>query len=224
MLAMETTRAAKPSNLLPIDWAGLELQYRAGVKPLRLIGKQFGCSHAAITKRAKRDGWQRDLKAKVHARADELVAKAVVSKQVSAAIKAGEDLTVEASAQAEVSIRLKHRADIARARRLAMRLMVELEAVTETPDLFGMVYDALACPDEPAIEALREMATLVASLPARVKVMKDLADTLHKLIGAEREAFGLNSEAGTDGRPLVIIRDYTGRRLPEPPVKPASYH
>jgi hypothetical protein len=103
-------------------------------------------------------------------------------------------------------------------------LLAELEAVTDTPDMFGMVYDALACPDEPAIEALRDMAALVSSLPGRVKVMKDLADTLHKLIGAEREAFGLNSEAGTEGRPMVYIRDYTGRGSAEAPMKPAEFH
>ena len=121
------------------------------------------------------------------------------------------------------AVQIGHRKDIGRARRLAAMLLAELETVTETPDLFGMAYDALAYPDEPAIEALREMATLVASLPARVKVMKDLADTLHKLIGAEREAFGLNTQAGTDGRPLVIIKDFTGRGSPESPVTPA-YH
>jgi len=60
---------------------------------------------------------------------------------------------------------------------------------------------------------------LVASLPQRTKVLKDLADTLHKVIGMEREAFGLNSEAGTDGRPMVIIRDYTGRGDPDSPLR-----
>ena len=49
--------------------------------------------------------------------------------------------------------------------------------------------------------------------------MKDLADTLHRVIGMEREAFGLNSEAGADGRPLVIVRDYTGRGDPDSPLR-----
>ena len=81
------------------------------------------------------------------------------------------------------------------------------------------MYDALANPDEPALDALRDMAALVASLPGRVKVMKDLADTLHKVIGMEREAFGLDTAAGTEGRPMVIIRDYTGRGDPDSPMR-----
>ena len=45
-----------------------------------------------------------------------------------------------------------------------------------------------------------------------------------RVIGMEREAFGLDTVAGTDGRPTVIIKDYTGRGSPEAPVVPASYH
>jgi hypothetical protein len=140
-------------------------------------------------------------------------AKALVSEQVSMETKVAERLTVEVNAQAEVSIRLAHRRDIGRARQLAMKLLAELESVVDQPELYGMVHDAQANPEDPAIEALRDMTNLVASLPARTKVLKDLADALRTLIGAEREAFGLNTEAGSDGRPLVIVKDYTGRGL-----------
>jgi hypothetical protein len=54
-------------------------------------------------------------------------------------------------------------------------------------------------------------------------VLKDLADALRTLIGAKREAFGLNAEASADGRLLVIVKDYTGRGSPEAPVKLESY-
>jgi hypothetical protein len=175
----------KQSELTPIDWVGLELQYRLGIKPLRVIAKQFGCSHAAITKRAKRDGWLRDLKEKVHARADALVAKAVVSKRVSAETQARENLTVEASAQAEVLVRLGHREDIAALRAIIKGLMRELSVVIERPEHFGMIHDAL-----------------------------------HKAVGMEREAFGLDTAEGTEGRPMVHIRDFTGRGDPDAPARP----
>src|SRR4051812_19603532 len=102
----------KQSALKPIDWVGLELEYRAGLKPLRAIATQYGCAHSLIAKRAKRDGWLRDLKPRVHARADELVHKALVNKGGEHA-KGRERETVESSAQAEVLVRLGHREDIA---------------------------------------------------------------------------------------------------------------
>lgn len=215
----------KPSDLKPIDWVGVEQDFRAGIKPLRVIATQYGCAHSLIAKRAKREAWQRDLKPRVHARADELVHKAQLA-QVNRALvnargehKERESQTVESGAQAEVTVRLGHRNDIARARRLAVTLLAELETVVDRPELYGMLYDALANPDEPALDALRDMAALVASLPGRVKTMKDLADTLHKVIGMEREAFGLDTAAGTEGRPLVIIRDYTGRGDADAPLR-----
>jgi hypothetical protein len=63
---------------------------------------------------------------------------------------------------------------------------------------------------------------LVSSLPQRTKIVKDLADALHKVIGLEREAHGLNTISGSDGRPVVIIRDYTGRGDPDAPPRPAA--
>lgn len=43
------------------DWEHIELDYRAGVKTLRPIAAEHGITHGAINKRAKRDGWERDL-------------------------------------------------------------------------------------------------------------------------------------------------------------------
>jgi len=54
-----------------IEWDLIEPHYRAGIRSLKDIGKEFGVSDAAIIKRAKRDGWVRDLAAKIQAKAGE---------------------------------------------------------------------------------------------------------------------------------------------------------
>ena len=66
-----------------VAWDVIELDYRAGVKTLRQIAEEHGITHGAINKRAKRDGWTRDLSAKIAAKADELVSRAAVSRTVS---------------------------------------------------------------------------------------------------------------------------------------------
>ena len=63
-----------------VDWEKIEGDYRAGVKTLREIAEERGITHGAINKRAKRDGWTRDLTAKIKAKAEELVSKSMVSK------------------------------------------------------------------------------------------------------------------------------------------------
>jgi hypothetical protein len=44
-----------------VDWKAIEREYRAGQLTVVGIGCQHGLSHTAINKRAKRDGWTRNL-------------------------------------------------------------------------------------------------------------------------------------------------------------------
>lgn len=61
------------------DWEAIELAYRAGVLSIRELVGKYSISHQALSKRAKKDDWERDLKAKVQAKADALVAKRKVA-------------------------------------------------------------------------------------------------------------------------------------------------
>jgi len=47
------------------DWEAIEAEYSAGVKSIRAIADGYEISETAIRKRAKRDGWQRDLSTSV---------------------------------------------------------------------------------------------------------------------------------------------------------------
>lgn len=122
---------------------------------------------------------------------------------------------IDQNAEQLSGVRLQHRADIRALRAIIQGLMNELAQVIERPDLFAQVQMMLFEPGEEPLRALEDAMALVASLPNRTKVAKDLADALHKCIGMEREAFGLNTDGGTDGKPLVIIKDYCGRGDPD---------
>ena len=65
------------------DWERIEQLYRAGLLSVREIAASCGVSHTAIQKKAKAGGWERDLKAKINAKADSLVAKAEVATKVA---------------------------------------------------------------------------------------------------------------------------------------------
>ncbi|SPY77126.1 Uncharacterized conserved protein [Providencia rustigianii] len=65
------------------DWEAIESAYRAGVMSIREIASQYEITHQAISKRAKKEGWERDLKAKVKARVENLVTKREVATLVA---------------------------------------------------------------------------------------------------------------------------------------------
>lgn len=182
-----------------IDWERIELDYRAGVKTLRQIADEHSISHGAINKRAKRDGWERDLSEKIHAKADALVSKAAVSKEVSKEGRVAENAVIDANALTQAGVRLAQRADIERARRICMSMMAELEQQGSDGALMAEAADILRStpPEEMTKEKrakLAEAAAKAGSLQARSSVMRSLSESLKVLIALERQAFGIREE------------------------------
>jgi len=179
------------------DWERIEIDYRAGVKTLRLIAEENGITHGAVNKRAKKEGWDRDLAEKIRAKAEALVSKAAVSNEVSTQKKIAESAVVEANAQAAADVILSHRKDIGRARRLASALFDELEQQTdpETLSVLRNLGEFMADPDERSgRDKMQEIYQAVISLPERSKTMKTLTESLQKLVDMERVSFGVDDK------------------------------
>lgn len=187
--------ANETKTLRSTDWEAIEADYRAGVKTLREIAGEHGITHGAINKRAKRDGWTRDLSAKIRARAEDLVSKNVVSTAVSKEAKVSSDeAVIAANAQAIADVVLSHRANIADARAVGIRLLAELKQETD-PDTLTALQDLgemLRNPDERGVDKLSDLYRKVISLPGRTKVLRDLGDTLQKLVQLERQAYNMD--------------------------------
>ena len=170
-----TTKPADPpkaAGKAAPDWEKIEADYRAGVLSLREIAAANpGVSHQAIAKRAKASNWDRDISAKIQARADSLVDKALVDSAVDSKKVATERQIVDANARAIADVRLAHRKDIARAKGIANSLLDELEDGAQAYEL-----------------------------EARVKMSKTLTETLRIAIDMERQAFGMDAK-GADSAP-----------------------
>lgn len=176
------------------DWERIEQDYRAGVLSIREIASQHGITHGAINKRAKRDGWERDVAAKITAKADALVSKRQVSTLVSTERAVSERILIEANAQVIADVRMAHRGDIRKARDLTMTLLNELELTTLTNHLFAELGEMLRCPDEKGQDKLNDLYHKVIGLPSRVGSIKHLADALKTLVTLEREAYGISND------------------------------
>ncbi len=205
-----------------IDWEKIELDYRAGVKSLREIASEQGVSDTAIRKRAKRDDWVRDLSAKIKAKADDLVRKEQVRTEVRTANPISEKETIDANANLVASVRLSHRKDIQRSRKIAMSLFDELEMMVgqENVKLLEMLGELMWSPDDKGNDKVNDLYMKIISMPGRVKSMKDLSDTLKTLIGLERQAFGLDDENNkpVDALTALLERVSTGNSSAFKPI------
>lgn len=183
------------------DWERVEKDYRAGILSVREIAGYAGVSHTAIQKRAKTYGWERDLKAKIHAKADALVAKREVASKVASRSVETEREIVDGNAESVADIRMAHRGDIARARRMTNKLLDELESLTDEQGTIKDLITKFKDGDHEDGEAMGDVLALakkVSALPNRTKTMKELAETLKTLVALERQAYDIVPEQGGD--------------------------
>jgi hypothetical protein len=148
-----------------IDWAAVEMLYRAGIRSLKSIGAECGISDAGIIKRAKQEGWERDLSERIRLKTAAKVSAAMVSGKVSAAKKATEVQVVEAAASAQTLIIISQQKDIAEARAIVQMLFKELRSAMKKLDL-----------------------------PAKSMVAHRLSGALATLIEKERQAAGIDKD------------------------------
>ena len=190
------------------DWEAIERAYRAGLLSIREIASTQGITHGAINKRAKRDGWERDLKAKIQAKADALVSKRTVSTEVSTKQADTEREIIEVNAEVIANVRMAHRGDISRGRRLTNKLLDELECLTDNRELFDQLGELMHDPDDNGFDKRNELYGKVISLPGRSKTMKEMAETLKTLISLERQAYDLDAKSGnSDADALSKLMD-----------------
>ncbi|MCQ0168443.1 hypothetical protein DN388_15915 [Pseudomonas sp. S12(2018)] len=193
------------------DWEAIERAYRAGVLSVREIAAAHEVSHTAINKRAKRDGWDRDLKAKIKAKADALVSKREVSTEVSSKQAETEREIIELNAEVIANIRMAHRGDISRSRRLTNKLLDELESLTDEQGTIKELIDQLKDGGHEDGEAMADVLALakkMSALPARTKTMKELAETLKTLVALERQAYDLDvKQGGSEEETLSKLMD-----------------
>lgn len=174
------------------DWEAIEREYRAGQLSVSEIGRQHGVSHTAINKKAKQQGWTRNLAAKVR----QVVSDRLVSDEVSAA-NARE--TVDAAAARVVDVVRSHRKDIATGRVMAQALFEELAEATERRDEIEEAIEEDTAGDSPGNMKRRQMMLRAVALPSRASTLQSLAGAVKTLVQLERQAFNIDSQPDDDG-------------------------
>lgn len=130
-------------------------------------------------------------------RADDLVRKAEVRKQVRSETVLSERVLIEATAEVIATVRMEHRGDIRRARELTNTLFDELAGECGDVAALEQLGELMRREDDKGMDKLNDLYHKIISLPSRVKSMKDLSDSLKTLIGLEREAYSIENKAET---------------------------
>lgn len=182
------------------DWEAIERDYRTGnFTDQELADKHMNVvSRQAVTKMAKKRGWQKDLSTAVRQAtkakliADEAQKK--VAEQVAKGCAATTD-TVLVVAEMNKRVILSHRDDIARARNLANNLLTELEVTTTRREQLHTVLDVVASDANATATQIGEARLAlaeIARLPTRILSAGRLAQAMGRLQQLERTAFGLD--------------------------------
>lgn len=173
-----------------VDWEAIERDYRAGQLSVVEIGRQNGVSHTAINKRAKKQGWTRDLTEKVRKE----VSARLVSPEVS---EANARQAVDDAATRAVTLVRQHRGSLGRAHLIAEKLLAELDYGTDNAEA---IEDAIEAETKNDKDPKRRAAMLKAvALPSRAATLRELSQVFKNLIPLERQAFNLDaSGAGPD--------------------------
>lgn len=149
------------------DWEAIESAYRAGSLSVRSIAERHDVSHVAIAKKAKKEGWQRDLSEKVRKAVKAKVTGAVTTDGYQSKAVTEEQIIEDASNEG-AAIVLAHRTGLARWRVIADKLCTALTAIPVVAENLGDFSRALN-----------------AGVDAELKVIK-----------GERQAYNLDADTG----------------------------
>ena len=169
-----------------IDWALVEMEYRAGQVSVRAIAQEYSVSEGAIRKRAKRDNWQRNLDDRVLARVHDKLVRS--TQQVRSPNDISEEEIVEAAATRSLEIINIHRKAADRQREAVDRLSASVNKLMPEADM--------------DTATLKELSIIA----------RNLSGALDTLISIERKAFGLDDKREVDGdgkgqQNVLIIED-----------------
>ena len=105
-----------------IDWECVEREYRAGKLSIRKIARQCGCDEKHIRRKAKAEGWHRDLSEKIN----EAVRNKLVRSDVRSS-EASEREVVDFAADRSVAALRDHHKILKRGISLIDQLMAEVK-------------------------------------------------------------------------------------------------
>jgi prophage maintenance system killer protein len=194
------------------DWEPIERDYRAGILSIREIAKIHAITDTAIRKKAKAEGWQRDLTERVK----EKVRTELVRSEVRTANPQTEREIVDVAAATVVQVVREHRSRISQGAAIVALLLRQLnEAATQREEIEEAIAEETK--GEKTTDRYSRMMRAV-SLPMHATTVVNLSNALKNLVGLERQAFNIDG-APESSDPLGELMAHIYSRNSRLPVK-----
>lgn len=169
------------------DWDAIHAEYRAGQLSNVMLGKKYGVTEGAIRKRAKAEGWQKDLADAVRQQVKEKLVRDEVR-----APNARDREIVEAAATTGADVVRRHRRDISKGQDIVSMLFGQLEeAATNRAELEDAIEEETK--NDETTRRRTQLMRLV-SLASHAGVLRDLSAAMKNLIPLERQAYNLDEQ------------------------------
>jgi hypothetical protein len=190
-----------------IDWDAIKAAYRTGQLSNVELGKQFGVSEGAIRKKAKADGWTKDLASSVkRATTERLVRETVreVREDNAGLVPRTDDEIVAEAAEVGAAVVKAHRRDINASRLIVQHLFEQLHDTAVTRErIMDLIAEATA--DDKSQQRRIGMMKAIG-LPMNAATARDLTTALAKLVVLERQAFNIGEKADEEGIEAYLKR------------------
>ncbi len=180
-------------------WRDIERDYRAGVKSIRAIGREYGVPESNIRNRASQLGWKRLGQQSVERASKQLTSSALAQNAVTP------DEAIDAGAQVIVQVNHRHRAQLGKLWNRAANLLNRLEAMEVLRE--QLIEGHIESPEK----QLRVLAQETMLLQA-------LTDISIKIVDLERKMFGLDQASVAESplaKALTEIAQRTAQRVSE---------
>lgn len=194
------------TDIIPPDWIAIELDYRAGIKTLRVIAGEHGITEGAIRKRAKKEDWERDLAAKIAAKTESIVRKSAVREEVRKEGAAYENAVVMANAEMRAATLMRHRRDFQRLQDMCEALTDELatqsickQEIARLAEIVSMASDG----DQESADFAMKTISKTLGLANRADTFKKLIDAKKSITALEREVLGMDEKTKDKGEPTT---------------------
>lgn len=179
-----------------IDWAAIEMKYRTSGVSVRTIAAEYGVTEGAIRRRAKAEGWERDLQEKVRVATEALLVRKESTQDVRT-----EQQAIAIEAEIRSNVVMQHRSDLRRLARLRDKMIAELEHNCDFAEEYEGMADTF---DESGpgpsgawkVDKENQLYRKTISRSGRIDDLKTLVEVDEKLRKGQREAHGIGGDDG----------------------------
>lgn len=202
------------SKISPEVWAAIEADHAAGILTIPQIATKHGVKVSTIVGRAHREQWKRDLSHRIAERtAEKLFRESVVEdgkspREVARAKRMidrqADQETIEAAAEMQATLMLKHRSRVSKASAICDSLMTELAAQALTAEDIQYISELVSLAQDQEDDKQADPARVQSRMNAwkkllalnnRADILKKLADSLGALVKLERLVYGISDNA-----------------------------